>query len=43
MLHPVVLRQRFGQDLQITQTNKYHVTRYTCGSDSGSSSVGMDP
>ena len=43
ILCPVVVRQYFGHNLQITQVNDYFVNQCTYGLNSGLSSVSMDP
>jgi hypothetical protein len=43
MLRPAVLRQCFGKEYPSASTNRQYSTRYNYGSESGTSSVGLDP
>ena len=43
ILRPAVLRQYFGKEYPSSSTTYQHSTRYTYGSGSGTSSVGIDP
>ena len=43
ILRPAVLRQYFGDDVDVISKSEKFVRRYTYGLGSGTSSVGMDP